>query len=302
MREKPTVSIVLPTYNNATLLPKAIESILQQSFQNFELIIINDCSSDNTEHVVETFVDKRIVYLKNDINKGAPVSRNIGINASRGEYIAFTDDDDIWFPQKLEKQMKLFSEASTKVGVVYSGRFITDSGKTKYFPSRKLKPKEGMIHQDLLARGFVANSTILAKREYLDKAGYYDPNFPRLQEWELMIRVSKYCSFRYINEPLVTGRKGIISSNIKALLCAQKMLFKKHKNEIMKNNKTFASHLYGIAATLYRMGDSKNGQKYLHQSLVTYPWCIDTLVFFMLSKFGLKFMKYAVIIKRKVFA
>jgi len=119
--ERCSVSIVIPTYNRAGLLSRTIQSVLNQTYQDFEIIIVDDGSTDKTEEVVKSFNSKKIFYNRHEENKGANAARNTGIKASRGEYIAFQDSGDEWLPQKLERQMKVFENASPEVGVVYTG-------------------------------------------------------------------------------------------------------------------------------------------------------------------------------------
>ena len=111
MPEKnPTVSIIIPTYNRAHLIGRAIQSVLNQTYQNFEIIVVDDGSTDNTEEMIKEFQkhDKRIKYIRHEKNRGGAAARNTGIKVARGEYIAFQDSDDEWLPEKLEKQMDVF--------------------------------------------------------------------------------------------------------------------------------------------------------------------------------------------------
>ena len=118
----PKVSIILPTYNRAYIIEKGINSLLNQTYQDFEIIIVDDGSTDNTEEIIKKLQekDKRIKYIKLKTNKGAATARNIGIKAARGEYIAFQDSDDEWMHEKLEKQVKVLDTSSKEV-VVYTG-------------------------------------------------------------------------------------------------------------------------------------------------------------------------------------
>jgi glycosyltransferase involved in cell wall biosynthesis len=117
----PKVSVIIPTYNRAGLLKRAIQSVLNQIYQDFEIIIVDDASTDNTENVIESFKEHRIRYIKHESNKGAAVARNTGIKFANENYIAFQDSDDEWLPEKLEKQMEIIEHASPRVGVVYTG-------------------------------------------------------------------------------------------------------------------------------------------------------------------------------------
>ncbi len=106
------VSVIMPSYNTAEYIADSINSVLNQTYTNWELIIIDDCSSDNTDEIVSQFDDKRIRYLKNDRNSGAAVSRNRALREAKGKWIAFLDSDDLWTPDKLEKQIRFMEENS----------------------------------------------------------------------------------------------------------------------------------------------------------------------------------------------
>ena len=112
----PKVSVIIPTYNRAHLVGRAIRSVLNQTYQDFEIIVVDDGSTDNTEEVVKSFNDPRIRYIRHEKNRGGSAACNTGIRAARGEYIAFQDSDDEWLPEKLEKQMQVFENTPTGVG------------------------------------------------------------------------------------------------------------------------------------------------------------------------------------------
>ena len=104
------VSIIMPSYNTAAYIGKSIESVLNQTYDNWELIIIDDCSTDNTDDVVSVYIDDRIVYLKNEVNSGAAMSRNKALREAKGRWIAFLDSDDLWMPEKLERQIAFMKQ------------------------------------------------------------------------------------------------------------------------------------------------------------------------------------------------
>ena len=121
----PTVSIIIPTYNREQLLGRAIKSVLAQTYQDFELIIVDDGSTDNTERLVKSFNSEKTRYIRHRKNKGPAAARNTGIRSAKGDYIAFQDSDDEWMPEKLEKQMRAFTTAPPEVGVVYTSYYST---------------------------------------------------------------------------------------------------------------------------------------------------------------------------------
>ena len=104
------VSIIMPSYNTAKFIEETIDSVLSQTYTNWELIIVDDCSTDNTDEVVARYTDPRIIYIKNEKNSGAAVSRNRALREAKGRWIAFLDSDDLWMPEKLEKQIRFMEE------------------------------------------------------------------------------------------------------------------------------------------------------------------------------------------------
>lgn len=114
MMENSLVSIIMPSYNTAKYISESINSVIEQTYKNWELIIVDDCSTDNTDEVVAQYDDPRIIYLKNEKNSGAAVSRNKALRAAKGEWIAFLDSDDLWEPTKLEKQLKFMIDNDYK--------------------------------------------------------------------------------------------------------------------------------------------------------------------------------------------
>ena len=267
MPEKnPTCSVIIPTYNRAHLVDRAIQSVLNQTYQNFEFIVVDDGSTDNTEEVVKKFQekDKRIRYIKHERNKGASAARNTGIKAAKGEYIAFQDSDDEWLPEKLEKQMKVFETAPPEVGVIYTGFWRIENNKKIYIPYSWVAQKEGNIHKELLKGSFIGLPTVLIRKECFKKAGMFDKKLPRLQDWELFIRISKHCKFKYINEALLISPYtiGSISFNNESLIQALELILKKHSEEFKKYKKILSVQMYWLGSILCKSGKMKEGKKY----------------------------------------
>jgi len=209
------VSVIVPTYNRANLVSETVKSILNQTYKYFELIVVDDGSTDNTEEVIKKFNDKRIKYIKID-NWGGPAKpRNTGIKKARGEYIAFCDDDDMWLPEKLERQIKAF-QVSNKTAMLYT-RFKTIEGdiiSNRIFPKNG-KYKSGNIFKSLYLRPFIACSSVMVKRSVLDQVGFFDtdPNLISKEDADLWLRIAlKYIIRCADNSPLLLYR--IHSQNI----------------------------------------------------------------------------------------
>lgn len=199
------VSIIVPTYNRFQFLKETIDSILDQTFKDFELIIVDNYSVDNTEKVVKSYSDKRIKYFKNNNNGVIAVNRNFAIKKSKGEYIAFCDDDDLWYPTKLEKQIKEF-EKDKKVALVCTNavRFNKD-GETG---SINKKTDEDFSFEALLKNNSIFCSSVLVKKSVLKDVGYFDEN-PKIlagEDYELWLRIAKKHKIKHIKEPLLKYR------------------------------------------------------------------------------------------------
>jgi len=302
MAEKPMVSVVIPTYNRAHLLGRAIKSVLDQTYQDFELIIVDDASTDNTKEVVKRLDDPRIRYVRHEENRGGAAARNTGIKTARGQFIAFQDSDDRWLPDKLEKQMRVFKSASPKVGVVYTGFWRLRDGEKTYIPSSKVTRREGDIHDVLLEKNFVTTQTAVVRKECFGKAGMFDERLPRLQDWDLWIRISRYYHFLYVGEPLVEVyyTPDSISSDDKALIMAEKLILERYSNDIERNKKSLAKHLYVIGNLLCQNGEMDQGRDYLLEAARLYPLSIKYLIAVILSLFGERVYNTVVKLTRRI--
>jgi len=142
MQDKPLVSVIIPAYNRAKTLQRAIESVLAQSYQNFEIIIVDDASTDLTAETIKDFLTPKTRYFKHKNNKGPGAARNTGIKKSKGKFIAFLDSDDQWLPEKLEKQIEIFKKAPKKIALVGTNHYVVSPNEKKS-ALKKLSQKNG---------------------------------------------------------------------------------------------------------------------------------------------------------------
>lgn len=226
----PKVSVIIPTHDRAEYLRGAIASVLQQTFQDFELIVVDDASAESNLEVVRSFHDERIKFIQHEIQKGGSAARNTGIGSSKCDYIAFLDDDDEWFPDKLGRQMALLLASPPEVGCIYTGYVTVDrsTGETK---AQQIPQKRGDLSCDLLSENCLGGtSCVLLKRECLDKVGLFDEKLPSFQDYDLWIRISKKFHFDYIREPLLRYylHQNKIWSNLDALNRGMDMMLGKY--------------------------------------------------------------------------
>jgi glycosyltransferase involved in cell wall biosynthesis len=285
-----SLSVIIPTYNRAQMVGRAIRSVLDQTYQDFEIVVVDDGSKDNTEEVVRSFNDKRVRYIKHERNEGVAAARNTGIKATRSKYIAFQDSDDEWLPEKLEKQMAGFRTASSNIGVVYTAFLKIEGDKKTYIPSPELTQKEGDIYNSLVRGNFVAPPAAVVKRECFAKAGMFDEGIPCFEDWELWLRISKYYHFKYIDEPLIiaySGTPGSILADQGALARGYELILKKHCGDIKeKGRKLLAIYYIAAGNKLCLSGEFKRGRNYLIKAALAYPLNIAYLGAVLASLLG----------------
>lgn len=200
------VSVIIPTYNRANSVEMSIQSVLDQTWQNFEIIVVDDGSTDNTRQVVEHFSDDRIRYICMEKNGGASRARNEGIRQTKCEFIAFLDSDDEWLPQKLEKQMQVMLQASEKVGLVYCRmRGCRKDGSFIYCPelSQKKEQLEGNLLGNLVESNVIGTPAMLIRKKCLDQTGGFDEGLRCLEDWELVLRIAEKWEIGFVDETLV---------------------------------------------------------------------------------------------------
>lgn len=202
MNANPLISIITPSYKTKGGLRKSIESVLNQTYSNYELIIVDDNNPDTEErHFTEELMslyqnNSRIVYIKHEQNRNGAAARNTGFRASRGEYIAYLDDDDEFMPEKLEKEV-LFLEQNNEYDAVYCRLLINGT-------VNKMIPFEGNCLVEILSdMTRMQTSTLMFRRHAIETIGGFDESFRRHQDYELLVKFFSYgFKIGFINEPL----------------------------------------------------------------------------------------------------
>lgn len=287
----PKISVIIPTFNRAHLIAKAIESVLNQTITDFELIVVDDGSTDNTEEVVHSFTDPRLRYLK-QLNGGPSVARNAGIQAATGEFIAFLDSDDLFLPEKLSVQMAKVVD-NPAVGLVY-GLYLSNTereGSLKVagvcYPQLELR--------DLLLGPAFQWSTVLIRRALLEQAGGFDETLGG-EDWELTLRLALAgCQMVCVAEPVSIVRRQPISNTrdlqyMSSLLAVLDKTFSDPRmpSDLLNlRDLARASQLLRIAASAYVTSNFEMGRQMLQRALATCPsltsehidFLVDTLVY-----------------------
>lgn len=207
---KPKVSVIIPTYNCAHLVSQAVESVLDQTYRDFELIVINDGSTDDTEQVLPSFGSK--IRLITQENLGVAEARNTGIRNAYGEYIAFLDADDLWLPSKLDYQIT-FLESRPDVDVAYCDIYVIDEDGQVF--SYMTAHHSGNIISSLLLKNIVVGSAsaVVIHRRCFEKTGLFDPELEALEDWDMWLRLALHFQFGYVSHPLAKVRKQEMGRN-----------------------------------------------------------------------------------------
>lgn len=299
--KKPAVSVIIATYNRAYIISRAINSILDQTFQNFELIIVDDGSIDSTNELITKLMkkDSRIKYIKNKKNLGQPKSRNEGIKIAQGEYIGFLDDDDEWLPHKLEKQINKFQSVPENVGLIYCGlRYIHEN---KNMPKIIIPKLRGNLFTNILKENFFGSSTPLIKKECFNKSGFFDGNFLSGEDWDMWIKISKNYEIDCVPEALtlyhVHGNQ--MSANFRDTIEGFEKILEKHSADIHKYPSVYSAHLFRLGIFHCLNGDFKCGQKYFSKSIKIKPQMKVYLNIFLLKIAPTKYKKMLIFLMKK---
>ena len=201
-RQRPTVTVIVPTYNRAHLIPRAIRSVLAQTYGDFELLVIDDGSSDDTQAVVAGWSDPRVRYLREPQNAGVGAARNRGLREARGEFIAFLDSDDEWLPDKLSRQVALFRAVPDAVGLIYTGVESVYADQNQQVASSGAR---GDLYREMLQRNVIhgGGSNVMIRREVVATAGFFHEGIPAIEDYEYWLRITRFFKVEFIGDPLV---------------------------------------------------------------------------------------------------
>ncbi len=200
----PVVSVIIPTYNRASFLDEAIESVLGQDFQDFELIVVDDSSTDSTSHLLSRY-GSRLTRLSQS-HRGVSAARNLGIRSARGKYIAFLDSDDYWLPQKLSRQISFFQE-TPEVWICQTDEHWIRKGR-RVNPKRIHKKYSGWIFEKCLPLCLVSPSAVAMRKDLFREVGFFDESLPVCEDYDLWLRVSQRYPVFLLPEKLVVKRGG----------------------------------------------------------------------------------------------
>jgi glycosyltransferase involved in cell wall biosynthesis len=283
----PKISVVIPTHNRAELLALAIRSALGQTFREIEIIVVDDASSDHTPKVVESFGSDKIRYVRHENCRGPAAARNSGIDQACGEYVAFLDDDDEWFPRKLELQMEVMRKSPSSVGLVYSGYVVVDSQSGKVLGER-VPEKRGDLSKEMLVENHIGGTTCaLIRRNCFESVGVFDERLPPFEDYDLWIRLSQQFQFDYVKEALFRYciHSNNISSNLDARWKAMDMMLQMY-GAARSMKKYLSSGYFSLGVGYCNRKEMRTGRRALRKAVQLNPWDIRHYSYLLAAGLG----------------
>ena len=293
MNSSPLVSIVIPTYNHAPMLQRALATVIEQTYQNWNAIVVNNFSTDDTLEVVAKFNDPRIQCVNFRNNGVIGASRNEGIKLATGEYVAFLDSDDTWFPTKVEKSVSSLENGSDLV--CHAEYWIDESGKSRLVT---YGPSEAATHHNLIYKGNrISTSATMVRATLLKEVNGFDvsPELISTEDYDLWIRLAaKSNKFAFIDEPLGEYHRhdNNVSANIEKHLAAELALLTKHfavdsrlQNALARRRRKALAY-YGAGRSLHRTSKYFLALKKYARSLMIWPISLRLYAAVVLSLMG----------------
>ncbi|WP_435156855.1 glycosyltransferase family 2 protein [Haladaptatus sp. DFWS20] len=306
MEGGPTVSVVIPTYNRADVIGGAIDSVLNQNFNDFELLIVDDGSTDHTQTVVDDYSDPRLRYIVHQQNMGVSETRNSGIMAADGDYIAFLDSDDRWKPRKLQRQIAALERKSEEWIAAYCGFSYNKQSpmqRLKYYvfdhlfhTSSKKSGGADLIREILMLNLRIGpGSTLIVKRNAITEVDGFDHQLDIHEDWDLIIRLLRYGKLEYVEEDLVVIHESNDPSPID-MRDAKQQFLSKHSGAIAeledKNHDVTNLHQFHLGGCYIREGEFTNGHHYIDPSMIRKPKHFLQLIYWMFIGVKMRFSDY----------
>jgi glycosyltransferase involved in cell wall biosynthesis len=266
------VSVVIPVRNRAGLVEASIRSVLAQTYSHFELVVVDDASEDATAEAIRAVTDPRVRLVRRSLRGGPSVARNDGLAAARGEWVAFQDSDDLWLPEKLEKQVSALYASPVPPVAVYTS-YRRDDGRSLDVLPRLRPGLDGDVTPALLRGNFITPQTLMVRRDLALQIGGFDPAMPPLEDWEFALRLSRLGPFRHVAEPLVEYRlqADSLSTKVDLFQASYKKVMAKHWAEMCPTPAQEAWHWAVLGSRLCREGRTRQGRFYLGRAWKRMP-------------------------------
>ncbi|WP_051882006.1 glycosyltransferase family 2 protein [Parvularcula oceani] len=275
---RPLVSVVIPTHERPALTVRAVRSVLAQSHQNLEVLVVDDASTDDTVARVAAIGDARLRVLRQEVNRGVAAARNRGLREARGEFIALLDSDDTWLPRKIEAQLERFRRSGRRLGLVLTS--VEERSGEDGAGRVRTPDAGGDLYRRLLCRNVLHGfpSSGLMRREIASMIGGFDESWPAIEDWDYVVRLSRFWDVAVVAEPLTLydedaeSEEARRSKNLRANLRARRMFHARYGFE-MRRAGTEADFLIESARRELREagGDAAEGRRLVLQALAARP-------------------------------
>ncbi len=310
--KQPLVSVIIPAYNAGSFIPQTLDSVLSQTYKNIEVIVVDDGSQDQTPQLVQSIAerDDRVLLFR-QTNKGVAAARNSAIERSRGEYIAPIDADDIWHPQKIEKQVQCVLQGVPSVGLVYSWWINVDEEGSIIYSAPKWRV-EGEVYEELISLNFVGNASVpLIRRACIEHVGGYNSRLRErggqgCEDWDLSLRIAEHYQLRVVPAYLVAYRstKSNMARNYTTMTRSHELMIediKQRRPDILdKIYQQSKSHFYlYLAGVNYKDGNYRGALHWLYEAwrsghlAILSPW-VAKLIFNNLLRIATKPIRFLI--------
>lgn len=280
------VSVIIPTFNRGAMTVRAVQSVIEQTYADWECIVVDDASTDNTEELISGIGHDRVRYIRHETNLHASASRNTGIQAASGKYLAFLDDDDYWLPDKLEKQMNLMEGGEETLGLVYCWMDYFRDGEIvhRHHPELRGNVFEHTIDEQRMG----GCPTLLVRKDLALEIGGFDPSLKRGNDGDFTRRICRVSRVDYVPEVLVhvnVGHAGITTESTKRYengIISQETKLIKFKDELKQLPEVKVNILkkivhFSFLSRQYSLGIKKSGEIILIKP-VMFGWCMKRLI------------------------
>ncbi len=266
------ISVLIPAYNREDTICRAIKSVTNQTFTDFELIIVDDGSQDGTIEAVSTIPDPRIKVIRHPKNLGEAEARNTAVKSASGRYIAFLDLDDEWLPEKLSRQMQVIQSKPEGIIANVSGYFLYDEYNVQ---RREIPPKPGSWYKFLLMGLGPGPTNLVVSKEAFDKIGYFDPSLPRYTDWDWLLRFTRLYPLTVTPEPLSVIYRAPLPQ-AKVVEQAARQFLQKHTRDFQQfgyyGRIAKGKRYLEVSIYYYLEGKKADGWKWLSKALIQSPF------------------------------
>lgn len=279
------ISVIIPNYNRAKVISRAIESVLDQTFSDFELIVVDDCSTDNSMQVISLIQDKRIKVFQLKENSGAAAARNYGIKQSSGDFISFLDSDDYFEPRFLEVTYEMFAKTGPSVGFMWTGlryHLEDDIIEMSWQPERKNNPYLTFLNERSIGTG----SGLTLKKEVFEQCGNFKENLKAAEDTEFFLRITKSFNYCFTKEILINIEKiggDRMSKNYKNIGLAYNLFIVDHLSEIDKDKELQMKFYYKLMWLNYNADDKVKARQYFRKiPLANFRFFVKSCLLFVI--------------------